>query len=154
MAEQQPDATAVERLIARRSADPEGRPLSARARQAQRSVEKYLLGGGRPRWMERILEIDRAIAAHRRDLERAHAALVRECGDDREAFAARWRAVAAAWPFGELNTLIAQHNAWYPIERDLPMNPRTGEYVTAGGRPYTRPVLDAAWVLEHFPAER
>ena len=48
--------------------------------------------------------------------------------------------------------LIAQHNDWYPVERDLPLNPRTGDYVRVGGRSYRRPVLGAEWVLEHFPA--
>jgi len=48
--------------------------------------------------------------------------------------------------------LIAQHNDWYPVERDLPLNPRTGDYVCVGGRSYRRPVLGAEWVLEHFPA--
>jgi hypothetical protein len=32
------------------------------------------------------------------------------------------------------------------------MNPRTGDYVTAGGRDWRRRELDAAWILEQFPA--
>jgi hypothetical protein len=56
------------------------------------------------------------------------------------------------WRFDrELNELIEQHNAWYPIERDLPVNPRTGEYVPVGGRSYRRPMLDVAWALRLFP---
>ena len=54
--------------------------------------------------------------------------------------------------FDELNELITQHNEWYPVERDLPMNPRTGDYVLVSGRTYRRPVLGPEWVLEHFPA--
>ena len=43
-------------------------------------------------------------------------------------------AVAEGVPFIDLNELIAQHNDWYPVERDLPLNPRTGDYVRVGGR--------------------
>ena len=41
---------------------------------------------------------------------------------DSPEFAARWRSVADDWSFGELNELIAVHNEWYPVERDLPMD--------------------------------
>jgi hypothetical protein len=34
------------------------------------------------------------------------------------------------------------------------MDPRTGDYALVGGRPYRREPLDAAWVLERFPASR
>src|SRR3954465_1571673 len=100
-----------------------GRPLSERARQSRRSVEDYLRAGGRPRWMERLMEIERGMARERRRLARAHAALHEQVAP--EEFPARWRAIAAAWDFDALNTLIAQHNDWSPIERDLPMDLRT-----------------------------
>jgi len=32
------------------------------------------------------------------------------------------------------------------------MNPRTKDYVLVNGRSYRREVLDAAWILERFPA--
>jgi len=128
-----------------------GRPLSSRASQTQRSIEAYLKAGLRPRWMERVGEIDAGIARERRHLARAYGALQEECAGDPELFAARWRACARSWPFDELNELIEQHNAWYPIERDLPLNPRTGDYVRVGGRSYRRPVLGPEWVLEQFP---
>ena len=48
--------------------------------------------------------------------------------------------------------LIEQHNDWYPIERQLPMDPRTGDYVRFAGRSYRRPILGPHWILEHFPA--
>ena len=143
----------VERIVGR-DLDEEsgkGRPLSSRAAQTQRSIEAYLKGGVRPRWMERVAEIDEGIARERRALARAHRALRHECDGDHGLFAERWRRVARSWSFDELNVLIEQHNDWYPIERDLPLNPRTGDYVRVGGRSYRRPVLGAAWVLEQFP---
>ena len=149
------DRSAAERLV-RKDLDATtglGKPLPSRARLAQRSVEAYLKAGVRPRWMERIAEIDNSIAYQKRRLARSHRALREECGDDRALFAERWRAFAERCRFDELNELIAQHNEWYPIERDLPMDLRTRDYVLINGRSYRRQPLSSQWVLEHFPAE-
>jgi hypothetical protein len=149
------DRSAAERVV-RSDLDESagiGRPLSSFARSTQRTVEAYLKAGVRPRWMERIAEIDHAIAAHQRAYARRHRALREECGSDRAEFAERWRAIAAAARFDELNDLISQHNEWYPVERDLPMDLRTRDYVLINGRSYRRPLLGADWILEHFPAE-
>jgi hypothetical protein len=128
-----------------------GRPLSERARQSRRSVEDYLRAGGRPRWMERLLEIERGTARERRRLERAYRTLREEL--PAAEFPDRWRATAEAWNFGAVNELIRQHNDWYPIERDLPMDLRTRDYVRVGGRSYRRTPLGPDWVLEQFPAD-
>ena len=144
----------VERLLERALVDEAGlgRPLSRRAATTQRTVEAYLKSGVKPRWMERVVEIDQGIAAERRRLERAYRAAQRECGRDRTRFARRWREIVRDWRFDAgLNGLIEQHNEWYPVERRLPMNPRTGDYVPVGGRSYRRPVLGPEWALEHFP---
>jgi hypothetical protein len=147
--------TIVERIVGQDLDEQsgKGRPLSSRARQTQRSIEAYLKAGVRPRWMERVADIDAGIARERRRLAEAYRALRAECVGDAELFARCWRDVARGWAFDdELNELIGQHNEWYPIERDLPVNPRTGEYVRVGGRSYRRPVLGPGWVLEQFPA--
>lgn len=104
--------------------------------------------------MQRIGDIDRGIANERAKLRRAYRRVAAECGDDAAAFATRWRALAEDWSFGELNELIAVHNEWYPIERDLPMDLRTRDYVLINGRSFRRPLLGPAWILEHFPAAR
>jgi hypothetical protein len=144
----------AERVITRDLGREEGvgRPLSTRARQTIRTVESYLKGGDPPRWMARLREIDRGIVAERQRLARAYRALARECGHDAELFAHRWLALVRSWRFDHLNELIGQHNDWYPIERDLPMDPRTGDYVKIAGRSYRRAPLDHRWVLEQFPA--
>jgi hypothetical protein len=130
-----------------------GKPISSRARMSQRTVEAYLKAGVKPRWMERITEIDQSIAAQKRRLARAYRVIREECGSDRALFAERWRAFAHRCRFDELNELIEQHNEWYPIERDLPMDLRTRDYVLINGRSYRRTPLSARWVLERFPAE-
>ena len=38
-----------------------GKPISSRARMSQRTVESYLKAGVKPRWMERISEIDNPV---------------------------------------------------------------------------------------------
>ena len=128
-----------------------GSPLSRRARQSQRSVESYLKGGGVPRWMERIGQIDTRTARELKRLERARAELREACAGDRAAFAERWTAFVHEQSFAELNELVEQHNEWYPIERQLPVNPVTGEYVRVGGRSYRREPLTAARVLAQLP---
>jgi hypothetical protein len=142
----------TERFIADSLEDPHsgGRPISERARRTQRSLENYLKAGMRPRWMERLIEIERGTARERRRLAEAYEALQEECGDDRARFARRWRAIARAWSFEALNELIRIHNEWYPVERDLPMDLRTRDYVLVNGRSYRRRELDARWILEQF----
>jgi hypothetical protein len=148
------DRSAAERVV-KRDLDAStglGAPISSRARMSQRTVEAYLKAGVRPRWMERIAEIDHSIAAQRRRLARAYRLMREECDGDAALFARRWREFASRCRFEELNELIAQHNDWYPIERDLPMDLRTRDYVLINGRSYRRQLLSPEWVLEQFPA--
>jgi hypothetical protein len=146
--------TSTERFISESLEDPNsgGRPFSSRARETRRTLEDYLKAGIRPRWMERLIEIERGMRREREHLRETYTALEEECGDDRAAFARRWRAIADAWRFDELNDLIRTHNEWYPVERDLPMDLRTRDYVLINGRSYRRRELGPDWVLEHFPA--
>jgi hypothetical protein len=144
----------VERLLADGAVDRElaGAPISRRSRQTARSLDAYLKAGGRPRWMERLSEIEGRTAMEKRRLERLHRALEEECGRGTALFAARWRAFAAQYRFDAINELIRQHNDWYPIERDLAMDPRTRDFVLIHGRSYRRTELGPEWILERFPA--
>lgn len=152
-----PDAarTPVERLVEERRERPTsgpGRPFTNAAMLRERTAEAYLFANEPPRWMQRLLEIERGLAETRRDLARSYMLLREECGDDASRFARRWAERVSRWPFDDLNELIRTHNEWYPVERSLPMDPRTGNYVLVGGRSYLRRELDAAWALEQFPA--
>src|SRR3954469_16344218 len=68
-----------------------GKPLSRRTRQTRRSVEAYLAAGVMPRYMERLREIETAIATERRRIERSYRKLREACGDDLALFERRWR---------------------------------------------------------------
>ena len=153
------DVTPAERLLRERTEGLPGvgKPLTERARLAQRSVESYLTGANNPpRWMERVSEIDRALKRERRLLEAERRALRARFRRDADGFARAWRAFAAtrgrSAVYRDLNELIRAHNEWYPVERNLPVNPRTGEWVTAGGRSFLRPLVGEDWVLREFPA--
>ena len=145
----------LEKHVARSFVDPDtgyGKPLSRRTRQTKRTVESYLRGGVMPRYMERLREIETAIRSHRQELDRAYRKLRAE-GHDRDEFACRWQARVDSWRFEKLNELIREHNDWYPIEAQLPMDPRTRDYQRIRGRSYRREPLGAEWALERFPAE-
>ncbi|HVV59791.1 MAG TPA: hypothetical protein VHC45_15630 [Gaiellaceae bacterium] len=122
-----------------------GAPLRRRLRNFRADPYGYIasLGGPLP-YMQRVRRIDEETDEHLARLEAAYA----EHGGD----PAAWRRIAEAWDFGEVNELIEKHNRWYPIEARLPMDPRTKDYVQVGGRSYRRDPLDAAWVLDRFPA--
>jgi hypothetical protein len=140
---------AVERALA--DVPLRGRPLQRRARLERTTLDRYLraVGGPLP-YMRRLRAIDVATRAHEQALRERRAELARELAP--HALHEAWRATAETWDFSEVNRLIAQHNRWYPVEARLPMDPRTGDYRLVGGRPYRRRPLDAAWVLERYPA--
>ncbi len=147
--------TPAERVIERSADRQPGDPnqLSRQSLQYQRTLEGYFRTSAPPRWMERVSEVDRGIERERERLERARHQLRHRHDGDPAALERAWRETVERWPFDpELNELIAQHNEWYPIERRLPFDLRTRDYVKVNGRDYRRPVLDAAWALREFPA--
>ena len=114
-------------------------------------VEAYIRGGVTPRFMQRLMDIEGAITEHRRRLGFLYEDMRSACAGDHDAFEGRWRALAARWSFDRVNELIEQHNEYYPIERSLPIDLRTGEYLTISGRSHRREPLDGEWILEQFP---
>jgi hypothetical protein len=117
------------------------------------TVERYLQAGVVPRFIERGRQIEDGIHRHRKRLERAYEWAHEHHGASPEEFASYWRELAENWRFDDINELIDEHNQWYPAERRLPLNPRTGDYLTIGNRDWRRRRLDAEWILEQFPVE-
>jgi hypothetical protein len=125
--------------------------ISRRVISSPASVEAYLQAGAVPRFIERARQIEDEKQRQWKRLARAYQWMREKYAGDHRAFAERWGAMARAWRFDDVNELIAEHNRWYPAERRLPLNPRTGEYVTIGDRDWRRRPLDADWILEEFP---
>jgi hypothetical protein len=115
------------------------------------ALERYIRSAVLPRFIQRLREIEDEVIRQLAALARAYEELRESYGADADGFARRWREVAERWRFDDLNELIRQHNEYYPIERDLPVDPRTGEYVTVVGRSYRREPLGPGWILERFP---
>ncbi len=129
-----------------------GRPLSERAMQRQRTVESYLRGEAIPRYMQRAAEIERGVRELQRSLRSARERLRETCGADSARFSREWAARVRDWDTSALNDLIRQHNEFYPIERDLPMDSQTGDYVLVHGRSHVRELIGPAWILARLPA--
>lgn len=125
---------------------------SRRATADPRVLERYLRSQLLPRFVVRLREIEDQTVEHRMRLARRREEIARATGRDPARFEERWRATVAKWDFARVNELIDQHNAYYPIERNLPVDPRTGRYATVNGRPYEREPLGPKWILEQFPA--
>jgi hypothetical protein len=154
------DATELERAEARRLSDDLagspllGRPLRRRPRNFRPPVDSYVVSLGGPlAYMRRLREIEDETKVHEERLATARDELAAECDGDGLAFAKRWRELAEGWDFSAINELIDRHNRFFPVESRLPMDPRTGDFQTIGGRSYRRTALDAGWILERFPPE-
>jgi hypothetical protein len=119
-------------------------------------TEKRLLAlavGGAPAWSRRLKRIETLTEALLAALAVAWQDLACTARGDRLRFDQAWRQHAARVDFEPINDLIRRHNEYYPIERRLPMDVRTGDFVGPGGREFRRRPLDADWVLSHFPAD-
>jgi hypothetical protein len=131
-----------------------GAPLRRRLRNFRPAVDSYIasLGGPLP-YMQRLREIERRTEDHEGRLREAWESLRAASNGDGAEFGRRWQELAEAWRFDEVNELIERHNRFFPVEARLAMDPRTGDYVLVGGKRYDRVALDAAWILERFPAD-
>ena len=128
----------------------DGERLPRRLRLSRAEPERYVASAGGPLpYMRRLREIEELTDGH---LDRLADAWNRHVQGQTPDMSERWRRVAERWNFSEVNDLIERHNRWYPLEARLAMDPRSRDFVRVGGRPYRREPLDAAWVLERFPA--
>ena len=109
------------------------------------SSQSLLVGlVGIPRFAERAIEIEQRTASHRRRLGEAGAEL-REAYGEGDLLAAALRRLARTWSLDDVNALIDEHNRWFPIERNLPLDPATGEYLPVLGRTHRLERLGPGW---------
>jgi len=131
-----------------------GAPLTSRPRNFRPDPESTVRAlDGPTAWMRRLRAIEDEIAEHERRLEKTWHAVAEEI-DDPDEFAAAWEELASSWRFTRVNELIERHNANFPIEARLAMDPRTRDFVRVNGRSYERELLDEQWILERFPPDR
>ena len=124
-----------------------GKALPRRIRAFGAQAHTYLASlAGPPLYMRRARQIDEETERHRARLAEAYT-LYRNDPEE-------WRRIAERWNFTEVNDLIDRHNRFFPAESRLPMDPRTGDFVSLDGKPYRRRRLDADWILERFPPVR
>jgi hypothetical protein len=137
-----------------RSNPSRGKPLPLRLRNFLPRADSYLVAARGPlHYMLRLHDIERRLEEHDDALRDAWRALALECAGDPDRFRRRWTAEARRVDFTEVNSLIERHNRWYPVESQLAMDPRTGDYALVNGRDYRRAPVDETWVLERFPPE-
>jgi HEAT repeat protein len=130
-----------------------GAPLRQRLRNFRPDGDSAIRAlGGPTLWMRRLRAIEEEVELHEQQLGEAWRELAQETSDA-DAFARRWREVAAGWSFAQVNELIERHNRNFPAEARLPMDPRTRDFVKINGRPYQRDFLGEEWVLERFPPD-
>jgi hypothetical protein len=131
-----------------------GKPLHARLRNFRPAVDNHVASLGGPlAYMRRLRQIELETEQHEQQLAEAWRELAEECAGDAQAFERRWRRTAERWSFAAVNDLVERHNRWYPVEARLAMDPRSGDFVLVGGKPYRLQPLDAIWILERFPPE-
>jgi hypothetical protein len=126
-----------------------GRPVPSRAGLAPPSIESVILAaGGPPRFAERLAEIDRLTREAAAEAAELRRALERIYGAGSPLARARLRRELGNLGLSRVNDLIERHNRYYPIERRLPMDPLTGDFVPVAGGSYRREALDASTLLE------
>ncbi len=128
-----------------------GEPLPRRLRNFSHAADRYAVSlAGPPAHSRRLREIEDETAAHVEALRAAWEELAERHAGEPHVLARRWRDLAGRWRFDAVNELIDKHNAYYPVEARLPMDPRTGDFVLIGAQPYRRRRLDVEWVSEQL----
>jgi hypothetical protein len=130
-----------------------GKPLEPRLRNFRPDADAAIRAlGGPALWMRRLRAIEDELDRHEAQLGESWRELAAEIRDPAE-FERRWLGNARRWSFAEVNHLIERHNANFPAEARLPMDPRTRDFVKINGKPYQREPLDVDWILQLYPAD-
>jgi hypothetical protein len=130
-----------------------GQPLRQRLRNFRPDASSTVRAIEGPAiWMRRLRAIEDELDWHVAELSEAWLALAAEAPEP-AVFARRWQETARTWSFVKVNELIERHNRNFPAESQLPMDPRTRDFVKVNGRSYEREPLDERWILSRFPAD-
>jgi hypothetical protein len=107
---------------------------------------------GPRRYMVRRRRIEDGIDALLAEARATWLALARRHADPTR-FVWAWRTWVRRLDTSTLNRLIDAHNRYFPIEANLPMDLRTGDYATFDGQDFRYARIDTAWLLAHFPED-
>jgi hypothetical protein len=130
-----------------------GRRIAQRPQFFHRSAESYVASRGGPLpYMLRLREIAAELDEHEARLASTWRDLAYAHRGDSAGFEGSWRRIAERWDFEGVNELIERHNRFYPAEARLPMDVRRRDFALVNGEEYSIRALDAAWILERFPA--
>jgi hypothetical protein len=130
-----------------------GQPLRQRLRNFRPDASSAVRAIEGPTiWMRRLRAIEDELDRHEAELAEAWHELAARASDPDE-FARSWQEIARTWSFARVNELIERHNRNFPAESQLPMDPRTRDFVKLNGSSYERELLDELWILSRFPAE-
>ena len=130
-----------------------GKPLEQRLRNFRPDADAAIRAlGGPALWMRRLRAIEDELDRHEAQLGETWRELAAETHDAAE-FERLWLETAQRWSFAEVNHLIDRHNANFPAEARLPMDPRTRDFVQINGKPYQREPLSVDWLLGRFPSD-
>jgi hypothetical protein len=109
--------------------------------------------GGAPAWAVRLKKIETLTDALIADLLDRWMSIAYQCRAEPGQFASAWREHLSQLDFGVVNELIRRHNRYFPAEANLPMSPRTGDYVGWGGHDWRCSPLTVEWAEQLFPAD-
>jgi hypothetical protein len=130
-----------------------GQPLRQRLRNFRPDASSAIRAIEGPTiWMRRLRAIEDELHRHEHELGEAWRELAAEVSDPAE-FARRWQETARTRNFVRVNELIERHNRNFPAESQLPMDPRTRDFVKVNGHSYEREQLDERWILSRFPSD-
>ncbi|HEX3246832.1 MAG TPA: hypothetical protein VHX16_15620 [Chloroflexota bacterium] len=109
--------------------------------------------GGAPAWAVRLKKIETLTDALINNLHDCWVTLAYQHRQQPELFAGAWREQLDELELDVVNELIRRHNRYFPVEANLPMSPRTGDYVAWGGRDWRCSPLTSEWAEQEFPPD-
>ncbi len=111
------------------------------------------LAAGAPAWAIRKRRIEDAIARYERTLRDVLDAML-VAGASADRIEAKLMERAKRLDIAKTNALIDAHNRYYPIEANLPIDPRSGEYLQLGRLWKREPLLTVEALVAEVIAEK
>ena len=132
-----------------------GQPLSLPSMPFTLSSDAVISAmiSGPPRHILRRRQIEDGVERLLHEARTRWLALAQRYARDPARFVRAWRGWVASADAESLNRLIEAHNTWYAVEARLPVDSRTGAYITPDGGDYHYAPVTPAWLLARFPAD-